>query len=273
MDAKYAIPPLSGILLNDKEPIAVREQIASALAGTNHGDAHSALVQGLQNAPARLQTTIALGMAGSAQGGDRLLKAIEAGKASPRLLHDRAIEVRLSSAKITNVKDRLKKLTQGLPATDDKAQALIAKQRDAFVSFKADPVMGEKVFQKSCAICHQIATQGAKIGPQLDGIGVRGIERLLEDVLDPNRNVDQAFRTTQIVTKEGKSITGLFLREEGNIVILGNNEGKEVRVDKSTIDERIQIPLSPMPSNFTETIGEADFHHLMAYLLTQRGKS
>jgi HEAT repeat protein len=204
LDGKQAIPPLSEILLSEKEPIAVREQIANALAATNRAEAHAALVQALQNAPARLQTTIALGMAGGVQGGDRLLQAIEAGKASPRLLQDPAISVRLSSAKIANVKNRLKKLTQGMPAADQKTQALIAKKRDAFASFKADPAAGQKIFQKTCGVCHQIATQGAKVGPQLDGIGVRGIERLLEDVLDPNRNVDQAFRTTQIVTKENR---------------------------------------------------------------------
>jgi putative heme-binding domain-containing protein len=189
------------------------------------------------------------------------------------LLQDRAIAVRLSSAKIANVKVRLKKLTAGLPAADQKTQALILAKREGFVNFKADPELGQKVFQKSCAICHQIATQGAKIGPQLDGIGVRGIERLLEDVLDPNRNVDQAFRTTQIITKQGKTETGLFLREEGGLVILGNAEGKEVRIEKANIDERNVLPLSPMPSNFAETISEPDFHQLMAYLLAQRGKS
>ena len=36
-----------------------------------------------------------------------------------------------------------------------------------------------------------------EIAPHLDGIGNRGLERLLEDVLDPNRNVDQLFRATQ----------------------------------------------------------------------------
>jgi hypothetical protein len=29
-------------------------------------------------------------------------------------------------------------------------------------------------------------------------------------------------------------------------------------------------PLSPMPANFAEQVPEADFHHLMAYLLALR---
>ena len=272
LDAKQAVPPLTLLLLNDQEAIAIREQVANALAGTNHPEAHAALVKALQNAPARLQTTIALGMAGSPQGGDRLLQAIEAGKASPRLLQDRAIELRLQNAKINNVKDRLKKLAQGLPAADQKAQELITKRRDAFVSVKADTEIGQKIFQKQCANCHQIANQGAKIGPQLDGVGTRGLERLLEDILDPNRNVDQAFRTTVITTKDGKTTSGLFLREEGNVVILADKDGKDVRIDKGMIDDRSFSPMSPMPSNFAELLSEPEFHHLIAYLLNQRGK-
>ncbi len=273
LDPKQAVPTLVGPLLGDGEKIAIREHIAAVLAGTNRPDAHAALVQALQKAPARLQSTIALGMASSAQGGDRLLQAIEAGKASPRLLQDRAIELRLQNAKIANVKDRLKKLTQGLPAADQKTQALIGKRRDAFASFKSDAIVGQKIFQKHCAACHQIANQGAKVGPNLDGIGARGLERLLEDVLDPNRNVDQAFRATVITTKAGQTFSGLFLREEGNVVILADKDGKDVRIEKGQIDERAISPLSPMPSNFSEALSEPELHHLMAYLLEQRAQS
>jgi putative heme-binding domain-containing protein len=266
------ITTLGDMLSNEKEPIGLREQIAGALASTNSAEAHAALVKALQHSSARLQTTIAIGMAASAAGGERLLQAIEAGKASPRLLQDRAVEVRLLSTKIANLKTRLKTLTQGLPPADQKTQELLARKRDDFVGAKSDPDVGQKVFQKSCANCHQVNNQGAKVGPQLDGIGVRGVERLLEDILDPNRNVDQAFRTTVITTKQGQTITGLFLREEGQVVILADKDGKDVRIDKATIDDRSVSPLSPMPSNFTEQIGAAEFNHLLAYLLAQSGK-
>jgi putative heme-binding domain-containing protein len=272
IDSKKAVSVLATILLSDKEGIAIREQTANALAGTNHPEAHAALMEALQNAPARLQSTIALGMAASPQGGERLLQAIEAGKASPRLLQDRAVEIRLQNAKIASVNERLKKLTQGLPPADQKAQEVISKRRDAFASFKSDAGAGHKIFQKHCAACHQIANQGAKVGPNLDGIGVRGLERLLEDVIDPNRNVDQAFRSTIITTKGGQTVSGLFLREEGNVVILADKDGKDVRIEKGQIDDRSLSPLSPMPSNFNEALSEPELHHLMAYLLEQRGK-
>jgi putative heme-binding domain-containing protein len=55
--------------------------------------------------------------------------------------------------------------------------------------------------------------KGAKAGPQLDGIGGRGLDRLMEDILDPNRNVDQSFRATNLALHNGQTVSGLLLRE------------------------------------------------------------
>ncbi len=126
------------------------------------------------------------------------------------------------------------------------------------------------MFEKHCAACHRIGDKGAKVGPNLDGVGIRGPERLLEDILDPSRNVDQAFRTTQVVTADGRSLIGLALREEGNILVLADAQGKEVRVPLDEIEERVVSPLSVMPANVAELVNETDFVHLIGYLLSQR---
>src|SRR5262249_28160582 len=149
---------------------------------------------------------------------------------------------------------------------------LLASRRDLFLKAKSDAVVGTKVFEKNCAICHQLGGKGTKVGPQLDGIGTRGVERLLEDILDPNRNVDPNFRATRLTLKNGQDVQGLVLREEDEIVVLADGQGKEVRVEKKMIEERVTSPLSAMPANMAETISSEDLNHLLAYLLTQRGK-
>ena len=83
---------------------------------------------------------------------------------------------------------------------------------------------------------------------------------------------NQALRATGLNLKDGKSLTGLVLREEGELIVLADNLGKEVRISKADVDERRTSLLSPMPANFNETIKEEDFHHLMAFLLQQRAK-
>ncbi|HEV3117776.1 MAG TPA: c-type cytochrome, partial [Gemmataceae bacterium] len=218
--------------------------------------------------PARLQNTIANGMVASRQGAEKLLDAVTVGKASPRLLQEGAVPKRLEQYPQLN--ERVAKLTHGLPSADQRLQELINRRRSGFAQAKTDAVSGARVFEKSCAICHQVGGKGAKVGPNLDGVGNRGLERLLEDIIDPNRNVDQAFRSTTLALKSGQIVSGLVLREEGEVLVLADNQGKEVRVTKNSIDERNVSQLSPMPANLVEQIPEPDFYNLMAYLLSLR---
>ncbi len=129
-----------------------------------------------------------------------------------------------------------------------------------------------KVFEKSCAACHKLGTLGQKVGPELEGIGIRGPGRLLEDILDPNRNVDAAFRASILTKKDGGVVTGLVLREEGKSLVVVDDKGKELRIDSDDIEERKLVKLSPMPANVAETIPESDLLDLLRYLLDQRTK-
>jgi hypothetical protein len=60
------------------------------------------------------------------------------------------------------------------------------------------------------------------------------------------------------------------MREEGEVLIVADSQGKEVRVPKSSVDERATSPLSPMPANLADQINENDFYSLMAFLLSKR---
>ncbi|MFN6049528.1 MAG: c-type cytochrome, partial [Planctomycetia bacterium] len=124
--------------------------------------------------------------------------------------------------------------------------------------------------QKHCSACHQIAGKGAKIGPQLDGIGSRGLDRLLEDMLDPNRNVDQAFRQTTLTLKNGQFINGLVLREEGVLLVSADQQGKEIRVAKDQVEERKLSNVSPRPAGFVDQLSNQEFADLMAYMLANK---
>lgn len=119
-------------------------------------------------------------------------------------------------------------------------------------------------------MCHQLDGKGGLVGPQLTGIGNRGVERLCEDILDPNRNVDHAFATTMLTLKDGEAMSGLFRREEGELLVLANAAGQEFTVPKKDVQERAESKLSLMPDNFGEGIPEADFNHLLAFLLGKR---
>jgi putative heme-binding domain-containing protein len=270
LDARGQAGFLGKIVADSAESIALREQTATALARVNAPETQDQLVQSLPLVPARLQTVIAVGLAGSRTGAEKLLEAIAAGKASARLLQDKGVELRLAETKLPDLQARVSKLTTGLPPADQRLQDLITRRRAGFSTAKPDTAKGAVVYEKSCAICHQLGGKGAKVGPQLDGIGARGVDRLLEDILDPNRNVDQAFRSTTLTLKNGQFVSGLLLREEGEVLVMADAQGKEVRVPKNTVEERSVSQLSPMPANLAEQIGDGEFYDLLAFLLTQR---
>ena len=54
------------------------------------------------------------------------------------------------------------------------------------------------------------------------------------------------------------------------MLIVADSQGKDVRIPKSSVDERSISPLSPMPANLTDQISANDFYQLMAYLLSRR---
>jgi putative heme-binding domain-containing protein len=261
------VKELGSIAADPQVPPALREAVSQALAEVNSPAGRAELATALALAPRQLQTSLAVALARTAEGADALLAAVEAGKASPRLLLEPPVRERLTAAKPRDLDRRVAQLTRGLPAVSDELQQLIARRRAAYDPAAASAERGAKVFAKNCAACHRVKDQGATIGPQLDGVGKRGVERVMEDVLDPNRNVDAAFRQTIVQLRGGDSTAGLVRREDGELLVLSDSTGKDFSVPKSKIARRAASTLSPMPSNFAETIPPQDFNDLLAFLL------
>jgi putative heme-binding domain-containing protein len=270
IDPRANLATIAGVLADGSMPIEIRSWAAGLLGNMNRAEARAALLGNLPIAPERLQSAIAAALVRRRDGADALLQAIAAGKASARLLQDRGVTIILESSGLPGIPDRIARLREGLPPADQKLNALFARRRAGFETAKADPSQGAIVFEKHCANCHQLGGKGSKVGPQLDGIGVRGLDRLMEDVLDPNRNVDQTLRATNIALKNGQVISGLLAREEGEILVMVDSQGKEIRVPRSSVEERTTSPLSPMPANLVDQVDEADFYRLMAFLLAHR---
>ena len=272
IDLKAATPALIAVLGAPDAPLSLRDRAATLLGASNQPEARSALLSALPNAPQRVQSALAAALAARRPGAEGLLDLIKSGKASARLLQDNRVAGLLGSAGVPDLKDQLARLLKGLPPADEKVNALIAARRAGYGLAKSDAAAGAKVFETNCAACHQLGGKGGKVGPQLDGLGLRGLDRVLEDVLDPSRNVDQTFRATNLALKDGRVVSGLLLREEGAVLVMADAQGKEVRVPSDTVEERSIVPLSPMPANFPEQIAEPDFYRLIAFLLAQKPK-
>ncbi|MBK8091718.1 MAG: c-type cytochrome [Verrucomicrobiaceae bacterium] len=160
-----------------------------------------------------------------------------------------------------------------LPVSPEQRQqldALIAARVAAFAKAKPDLEVGANVFKMNCAACHQIKGEGGLIGPQLDGIGARGVARLCEDILDPYRNVDAHFHLHTLTLKDGAVIAGFLKAELGQVLLLADATGKEHRISQRDIAKRDVVPMSLMPPTFAQSIAEAEFADLLAFLLKEK---
>ena len=134
---------------------------------------------------------------------------------------------------------------------------------------RLDSKKGALVFQNHCASCHQIKRKGGLVGPQLDGIGSRGVLRLAEDILDPNRNVDSHFHLTNFTFKNGSESSAFITGERGKALQVRNLLGDSLRLQKSQIESRETVSISLMPPNFDKIISPKDFANLLEWLRTQ----
>jgi putative heme-binding domain-containing protein len=91
---------------------------------------------------------------------------------------------------------------------------------------------------------------------------------LIEKILDPNRNVSESFRNYTIQLRDGKQLTGLYRREEGEVIVFADVSGQEFSVAKNDIAARTPSKYTLMPDQFSTTISPDDFNALIAYLLT-----
>jgi putative heme-binding domain-containing protein len=260
---------VADLINNESLPASWRGQLGGAYFDGGRPEKESFIADVWRRAPRRFQVAVTVAWAGVPALTDELLGRFERGEAPASLLTERPVRDQFLK-QLPGCEPRLAALTTNLPAADAARQQLVDQRRTGFAGGSAQIAEGRRLFQQHCAACHQVGGEGGLVGPQLTGIGARGVERLCEDILDPNRNVDHAFAQTILTLKDGETLSGLFRREEGQLLVLANAAGGEFTVPKADVKDRRDSALSLMPDNFGESIPAADFNHLLAYLLSQR---
>ncbi len=156
---------LRDLLVNSQAMLGLRESAAITLANLERPKAQDAVLEAMPTAPERLQSTIAAALVRRREGAGVLLKAIEAGKASARLLQERRVVIGLENAEIPHLSERIAALLKGLPPADQKLRDLMAERREAFLHAAADASRGARVFEKTCATAISSRARAAGLVP------------------------------------------------------------------------------------------------------------
>lgn len=150
----------------------------------------------------------------------------------------------------------------------DSRQAIFDRYRDPvrLRSGEADLNRGLAVFTQHCATCHRLNGMGNALGPHLETVRDWDVDRLLLNILDPNREVAPQSMSHAIVLGDGRLLAGLIADETAASLTLKRAGVADEVVLRAEIETLSNTGQSFMPSGFDELISPADMADLIAYI-------
>jgi putative heme-binding domain-containing protein len=124
---------------------------------------------------------------------------------------------------------------------------------------------GEVVFEKQSSVCHEYDGRGKDIGTNLTGMGLRGKESLLVDIVDPNREIEAQYLSYAIVKTNGETLSGMLASEDAERLVLKRGGGVDVVLRDDVLALESQ-GVSLMPEGLEKTMSTEELRDLLAYL-------
>ena len=132
-----------------------------------------------------------------------------------------------------------------------------------------DRAAGEKLFwgKGSCGQCHRVGTRGNAIGPALTRAGrQRSLAYLRESIVSPDADVTPGYATINVVTRDGKKITGVekgFDNFSAQFIDLSGRYYSFFKDDVTSLQREYR---SLMPSNYGQLFDRRELDDLLAYV-------
>ena len=127
---------------------------------------------------------------------------------------------------------------------------------------------GHAIFQRTCGACHKLYGEGGAIGPDLTGSNRGNLEYLLSNVLNPNAEVQDAYRMVVVTTRDGRTHTGNIVSETDRQLTLRVVGRDPVSINKPDIQSREATSTSMMPPGLFDALVDREVIDLVAYLRT-----
>jgi putative heme-binding domain-containing protein len=179
---------------------------------------------------------------------------------------DAARRQRLLSHHDKAIRDRAAKAFGGA-TNPDRAKVLAAY---ADTPTTGDATRGKAVFTRVCGACHRLGDVGHHVGPDLAALANRTPAYLLQEILDPNRNLDSRYVEYQAATKAGRTINGMLAGETATTINLRGQERKEETLLRADIEELRGSGKSLMPEGLEKDLPKADMADLIAFVTAIR---
>ena len=298
--SKVAMAAMRKILVDRKAKLADRQKAMAALVaardaklqvvllGLLHEPAlHREALRGLgafedaKTPPAILKIFAKLDTAGKRDALTTLASRVSFAKALMRAIEKSVVKANELPADIVRqlrahgqkgINAKLDKLWGVIRSTPEVKLREIAKYKKLLEAKSSRPVnlsQGRALFQRTCAQCHKLYGEGGEIGPDITGSNRNNLDYLLTNMLDPNAEIPNDYRTTILRTKDNRVLVGVVRRSEGQSVTLATPD-EVVTIAKSDVASIEQQDFSMMPEGLLLVFKKGELRDLIDYLRGSR---
>ncbi|HKD37602.1 MAG TPA: dehydrogenase, partial [Pirellulales bacterium] len=152
-------------------------------------------------------------------------------------------------------------------------EKVVADVRKLLESKHGDAAAGQLVFKKVCGQCHKIYGEGQDVGPEITSNGRASFDQLLSNVLDPSLVIGAGYQARLVITRDGRSLTGLLAEDSPERVVLKEQGGKLDTIPRADVDSITVSKLSLMPEGLEKQLTEKELVDLFEFLLWDKPPS
>ena len=124
---------------------------------------------------------------------------------------------------------------------------------------------GRALFNRVCVQCHKLYGEGGEIGPDITGSDRKNLEYIISNIVDPNAEIPNDYRTTIVRLKDDRVLVGVIRSREGKSITVAT-PGEEVSVAKQDVESVEPQNFSMMPEGLVLTFTDQELRDLVAYL-------
>ena len=251
-------------LLNDKD---LRSRALSGLASYQDADIPAAILKVYPNLNTAEKRAALSTLASRAAFARPLLKAVEAKSVSAKDLSADIVR-QLRDLKQQDIDDTVAKVWGMIrESPEDKLKEIerYTKLIQAKTSRKPDLAHGRALFARTCQQCHKLYGVGGLVGPDITGSNRSELSYILHNILDPNAEIPNDYRTSTIDTTDDRVITGIITRQDSQtLTVVTQNE--TLTLPRGDVAFVQQSSMSMMPEGLLATFTDDDARDMIAYL-------
>jgi putative heme-binding domain-containing protein len=255
-------------LLDARVDPAVQAAAVGALAGARSEAAGRRLLAGVSGTSPSVRVAIVSALVGRREWAMLLLHALDKREVEAAAVPAEQRQ-RLIASKDATVREKAAKV---LSISTSSRAAVMERVGKQVMGLKGDVGRGARVFEKTCAACHQLGGMGHAVGPDLAAVTDKSVSGLLTAILDPNAAINGQFVAYTVETTDDRSLMGIIAEESAGGIVIAMGNGIRESVKRSEIRSVSTGKMSLMPEGLEEVCTPQELADVIAFVAAGGGR-